>query len=102
MNLEEDKSALRMTSDAMFKKSLQRERGEQKAFLDGWKIFAQQQMAVLDLGFRFKDVFGEISNLDLKFMGDGPLPHDINVLIGVNGVGKSQILHQIVADCLAR
>ena len=98
VNFEEDKSALRMTSDAMFKKSLQRERGEQKAFLDGWKIFAQQQMAVLDLGFRFKDVFGAISNLDLKFMSDGPLPHDINVLIGVNGVGKSQILHQIVAD----
>jgi len=98
VNHEENVAAIRLMDTVIFRKSLQRERGEQKAFLDGWKIFARQQMAVLDLGFRFRDVFGEISTLDLKFQGTGLLPHDINVLIGTNGVGKSQILHQIVRD----
>ncbi|CAN7660681.1 ATP-binding protein [Phenylobacterium sp. LjRoot225] len=94
----QDPSATGLMSSSTFKKSLQRERGEQKTFLDGWKIFARQQMAVLDLGFRFEDVFGQISTLGLKFQSEGPLPHDVNVLIGTNGAGKSQILHQIVRD----
>lgn len=94
----QDVSATDLMSSSTFRRSLQRERGEQKAFLDGWKIFARQQMAVLDLGFRFEDVFGEISTLDLKFQSDGLLPHEVNVLIGTNGAGKSQILHQIVRD----
>lgn len=98
VHVDEDAAAIRLTGETMFRKSLQRERGEKKAFADGWKVFAREQMAVLDLGFRFRDVFGEISNLNLKFQSDGPLPHDINVLIGVNGVGKSRILHQIVQD----
>jgi AAA domain, putative AbiEii toxin, Type IV TA system len=98
VHIAEDPTALRLIDTVIFRKSLQRERGEQKAFLDGWKIFAGEQMAVLDLGFKFKDAFGEISRLDLKFHTSGLLPHDINVLIGTNGVGKSQILHQIVRD----
>jgi len=74
VNHEENVAAIRLMDTVIFRKSLQRERGEQKAFLDGWKIFARQQMAVLDLGFRFRDVFGEISTLDLKFQRRGEVP----------------------------
>jgi ABC-type Mn2+/Zn2+ transport system ATPase subunit len=100
VNTERDPAAISLIESTSFKKSLQRERGDVKAFLDGWKIFARQAMAVLDLGFRFNDVFGETSTLELKFQARGPLPHDVNVLIGPNGVGKSQVLHQIVKDWL--
>lgn len=34
--------------------------------------------------------------MQLKFSSTALLPHDINVLIGPNGVGKSQLLHQMV------
>ncbi len=98
VNTVQDAGAIGLTQTTAFNKSLQRERGSVKAFLDGWKIFARQTMAVLDLGFRFSDVFGSVSNLDLKFQSEGPLPHDVNVLIGANGAGKSRILHQMVQD----
>lgn len=94
----EDVAAIAMSQSQGFEVSLQRERGSIKAYLDGWKVIARQTMSVLDLGFRFRDVFGQASVLQLKFQSDSPLPHDINVLIGANGAGKSQVLHQIVAD----
>lgn len=98
VNTAQDEAAIALTQTTPFNKSLQRERGSVKAFLDGWKIFARQTMAVLDLGFHFRDVFGAVSTLDLKFQSDGPLPHDVNVLIGANGAGKSRVLHQMVED----
>ena len=98
MNVAQDDQASELIDTAAFRKSLQRERGEVKSFLDGWKLFASQAIDVMDLGFRFKDVFDEISNLELRFSAEGLLPRDINVLIGPNGVGKSQLLHQIVRD----
>lgn len=96
-----DASAIEMLGGRGFKDSLQRERASQKAFLDGWKVLERQATAVLDLGFRFNDVCGSVSTLDLKFQGDNPLPHDVNALIGPNGVGKSRVLHQIVEDWMA-
>jgi len=100
VNIEQDKSALALIDSSPFRKSLQRERGEMKSFLDGWKVFARQAVDVMDLGFRFRDVFGEVSTLDLHFGAKGLLPRDVNVLIGPNGSGKSQLLHQIVRDWL--
>lgn len=93
-----DERAEALVATPGFDKSLQRERGNIKAFVDGWKILENQNIAVLDLGFRFNDVFGNISTLRLKFQSESPLPHDINVLIGPNGSGKSQLLHQMVKD----
>lgn len=90
--------AIQLTRSKGFKDSLQRERGSQKAFADGWKVLDSQATSVLDLGFVFEDVCGGSSTLSLKYSADGPLPHDINVLIGPNGVGKSRVLHQIVKD----
>ncbi|PZQ11850.1 MAG: AAA family ATPase [Ancylobacter novellus] len=97
----EDDDAIALSRTDGFKNSLQRERGSTKAFLDGWRVFEQQLIAVLDLGFRFKDIYGDVNTLSLKFSSDGPLPHDINVLIGPNGHGKSQTLHQVVQDWIS-
>lgn len=96
VRIEQDTDSLDLIQSQGFKDSLQRERGAIQSYLDTWKIFAKQDIAVLDLGFRFHDVFNQTSLLSLKYQSDSPLPHDINVLIGANGSGKSQLLHQIV------
>jgi len=100
VHLQQAPTALELVDSQPFKDSLLRERGESKSYLDGWKIFAAEAMAVLDLGFQFRDVFGNASTLQLKFKQAGLLPRSVNVLIGPNGVGKSQILHQMVQDWL--
>lgn len=101
IHVAEDAQAIALSQTEGFQNSLQRERGSVKAFTDGWRVFDQQVIAVLDLGFRFKDVYDNMSTLNLKFRSDGPLPHDINVLIGPNGHGKSQTLHQLVQDWIS-
>jgi len=100
VRIAEDRAANQLVGTTGFNVSLQRERGSVKAFLDAWKIFSRESIAVLNLGFRFVDVYDEISTLNLKFQSDNSLPHDINVLIGPNGAGKSRVLHQIVASWL--
>ena len=93
-----DEAAAALTQSAGFSDSLQRERGSVKAYLDGWRVFERAAIDVLNLGFQFNDVYGNSSHLDLRFQSESPLPHDINVLIGPNGVGKSQALHQMVGE----
>lgn len=100
VNIAQDARAVELLDSTAFRKSLQRERGDIKSFLDGWKLFARQAVDVMDLGFRFTDVFGEMSTLELRFGAHGLLPRDINVLIGPNGAGKSQLLQQMVRDWL--
>jgi ABC-type Mn2+/Zn2+ transport system ATPase subunit len=100
IHLQQDPAALSLIDSQPFQDSLLRERGETKSYLDGWKLFSAEAMSVLDLGFEFKDVFGDTSTLSLKFKQISILPHNVNVLIGPNGVGKSQILHQMVEDWL--
>lgn len=92
--------AMNLTNSKGFKDSLLRERGSQKSFLDVWKVLERKATAVLDLGFKFQDVFDEHSVLNLKYQAENPLPHEVNALIGPNGVGKSRVLHQIVEDWL--
>ncbi len=94
----EDEVAKALVDSEGFEKSLQRERGSVKAYLDVWRILEKKAIAVLDLGFKFENVRGDISTLNLNFQSESRLPHEINVLIGPNGSGKSQILHQIVND----
>ncbi len=96
-----DEKAIAMTKSKGFENSLQRERGSQKAYLDVSRVLERKATAVLDLGFKFNDVCGNISTLNLKFQAGNPLPHDVNALIGPNGVGKSRVLHQVVEDWLA-
>jgi predicted ATPase len=94
--LEDDSEALRLLTSLGFRNSLQRERGSIKAFLDGWKLFGRESISIENQTFVFSSVQDEMLKLELKFVSESPLPHDINVLIGPNGVGKSQLLHQIV------
>lgn len=91
-----DEAALTLVASKGFKDSLQRERGSVTAYLDGWKVLENLAIAVQDFNFGFRDVFDAKSTLTLNFDPNALLPHDINVLIGPNGVGKSRVLHQIV------
>jgi len=99
--IDEDKDALRLIRAHGFTNSLQRENGSIKAFLDGWKLFSGQSIADENQVFNFRTSNGQISELELRFISESILPHDINVLIGPNGIGKSQLLLQIVRDWLA-
>lgn len=97
----DDAEAKALVDTEGFRKSLLRERASTQAFLDGWRVFERQAIAVMDLGFRFENVFGNTTMLELKFQPRTRLPHDVNVLIGPNGYGKSQLLHQIVKDWIS-
>lgn len=102
IHVKDDASAQEMIQEGGFKDSLQRERGSIDAFNSGWKILDQKSLAARDVDFSFKDVFGQRSSLKFKFgVGETSLPRDINVLIGANGTGKSQLLHQMVKAWLA-
>lgn len=98
--IEDDGDALRLLATEGFRKSLQRERGAIKAYLDGWKLFGRETITIGNQIFRFRERGEQVSTIDMRFASASPLPHDINVLIGPNGVGKSQLLHQIVANWL--
>lgn len=98
--IQDDDDALRLLNTEGFRKSLQRERGAIKAYLDGWKLFGRQSITIGNQAFTFRSASGELASIDLRFDSPSPLPHDINVLIGPNGVGKSQLLRQIVDDWL--
>lgn len=98
--IKEDRDALRLIMNDGFYKSLQRERGAVKAYLDGWKLFGRQSISIGNLTFQFRTSKRGYLPLDLRFESNSPLPHDINVLIGPNGVGKSQFLHQLVKNWL--
>lgn len=102
IHVKDDPGAQEMIQGGGFKDSLQRERGAIDAFNNGWKVLDQKSLAARDVDFSFKDVFGERSSLTFKFgAAETSLPRDINVLIGANGTGKSQLLHQMVKAWLA-
>ncbi|MDY6922622.1 MAG: AAA family ATPase [Pseudomonadota bacterium] len=94
--VEPDIAAAALVETQAFRVSLQRERGAVKAYLDGWQVFDNQRIEVTSSRFHFINVAGGASTLELNFEPVNPLPHDINVLIGPNGVGKSRVLHEIV------
>ena len=100
VHIVEDSNSLELVSSSGFKKSLQRERGSIKAFLDGWRFLNKQGISIGNMTFRLHTSAGDIQPLSLNFATVSPLPHDINVLIGPNGIGKSQALIQIVDDWL--
>jgi ABC-type Mn2+/Zn2+ transport system ATPase subunit len=100
VHIAEDADSIRLTQSEGFSSSLQRERAAVAAFLDGWRFFQQLGISIGNLVFNFKDATGVLQPLPLNFAMSSPLPHDINVLIGPNGVGKSQTLIQLVESWL--
>lgn len=102
VHLTDDDSARGLVETEGFHDSLQRERGSIEAYLDGWRILDRGSVAANNIIFKFEDVYKNISKINLRFNHiHSPLPRDINVLIGANGVGKSQLLHQIVEAWIA-
>lgn len=96
----EDQAAIAMIESEGFKKSLQRETGAIRSFNDGWKLFTDQGIRIGNQDFIFTSTMGNELTLSLRFTAPVPLPYDINVLIGPNGTGKSQLLLHIVRDWL--
>jgi ABC-type cobalamin/Fe3+-siderophores transport system ATPase subunit len=92
----QDNKALGLIETSGFSTSLQRERSQQKAFNDGWKLLNGQTLNVADLSFNFRNPTGELSTLQMNYMSDSLLPHDVNVIIGPNGVGKSWLIRQMI------
>lgn len=92
----EDTQAIQLLDTEGFRTSLQRERSSQNSFADGWNKLAGKELGISDLKFTFRDTFDDLSELALKFASRSALPHDINVIIGPNGVGKSSALRQMV------
>jgi energy-coupling factor transporter ATP-binding protein EcfA2 len=102
VHIKDSTEVQKLIRSAGFKDSLQRERGSIESFSDGWKVLDQSSITAIDIPFEFKDVFNNQSSLSLKFSKDTTgLPREINVLIGANGTGKSQFLHQMVDAWLA-
>lgn len=91
-----DDAALNLITASAFETSLLRERGGQRAYAENWRILTGVATPLANLSFRYQDVNGELRPIDLAFSAESLLPHDINVVIGPNGVGKSQLLRQIV------
>jgi hypothetical protein len=94
--IHEDEHALRLIALPAFKYSLLRERGDQRAFSEGWKLFTGANSTVENIHFAFIDRDGNAQNILFEFASASLLPHEINLLIGPNGVGKSQLLHQFI------
>lgn len=99
--LEEDATSTLMTQTEGFRRSLQRERGSVTSFLNGWKLFSRAEIQVANLKFHFDSPRGGRQTLNLRYDSASLLPHDINVLIGPNGVGKSQALRHMVRHWLS-
>lgn len=96
----EDEQAFPLVQSPGFERSLQREQGATRAFLDGWKLFSNREISIENQRFHFESASGGELTLDLRFSATRPMPYDINVVIGPNGVGKSQLLQHIVKDWL--
>ncbi|MDF3983289.1 AAA family ATPase [Luteibacter sp. PPL201] len=99
--IQDDDESRALTNTEGFRKSLQRERGAVTAYLNLWKFFSNAGISVGSFSFRFRTALGRINSLDLEFPPDSLLPHDIHVLIGPNGIGKSQALLQLVEHWLS-
>lgn len=97
--IKEDPDALRLIQTDGFRVSLQREPGSVAAFLDGWKFLGGERIFVGDQTVIFR-AHDDLHSLTLRFASEHPLPHDINVLVGPNGTGKSQLLQQLVYSWL--
>lgn len=92
----QDDKALALIDTEGFRDSLQRERSSQNSFAEGWRVLNGEVLDVANLSFTFRNPTGDLSTLHMNFASKSLLPHDVNVIIGPNGVGKSSLLRQMV------
>lgn len=91
-----DKKAISLTQSEVFKTSLMRESGANKAFQDGWlRLDNEKEVEINDFTLNLR--LNEMSSIPIGFrFQTGILPSDINVLIGPNGIGKSHSIKTLV------
>lgn len=91
-----DEKMEKLIDSDVFRISLLRESGANKAYQDGWQIFDSKEKSVIgDFSLTMPDNDGQQWVVDFRF-NSNILPYDINVLIGPNGVGKSFSLKSLV------
>jgi ABC-type cobalamin/Fe3+-siderophores transport system ATPase subunit len=92
--LKEDSTAIEMSNAEGFSVSLLRDRSAAVALDDGWRLFGKDSIEISNFDFNFA-LSDSSKSINFKFE-ENLLPHDINVLVGPNGCGKSQTLHKMV------
>lgn len=86
----------KLIDSTVFRISLLRESGANKAYQDGWRIFESEEKSQIgDFSLAMPSDDGPSWRVDFRF-NSNILPYDINVLIGPNGVGKSYSLKSLV------
>lgn len=100
VNVIDDENAKSLVNSDGFRTSLQRESGSIKAFEDGWKFLKEVRTRIEDFSFRFQ-LRPKEDPLEINFkLNSNILPYDINILVGPNGVGKSQALQNLAESLL--
>ncbi len=91
-----DPEMSRLMDSDVFRISLLRESGANKAFQDGWQAFhSNEKYQIGDFALAMPAEDGPPWNVKFRFNSQ-ILPYDINVLIGPNGIGKSYSLKRFV------
>jgi len=100
VNILKDSLAVSLCDTEDFSTSLLRETDANKAYIDGWKIFDENQITeMFDFSTNIMTRECTLQTINYKFNSQ-ILPYDINVLIGPNGVGKSHCLKLLVDNIL--
>ncbi|MCQ7061596.1 hypothetical protein MRO53_24565 [Escherichia coli] len=94
-NINQDKITQALIETEIFKTSLLRESGANKAYLDGYLIFQNIHAEIRDFQLNILSKNGGVNKIPFKFEST-LLPYDINVIIGPNGIGKSHCLKSLV------
>lgn len=95
-NIVKDSQINSLIESNSFEISLLREASAKKAYNDGWLVFINDKVSVIDdFVLNIQRRGGGSQSIRFKFNSE-ILPYDINILIGSNGIGKSYCLKSLV------
>ncbi|MDN2668339.1 AAA family ATPase [Vibrio sp. 14N.309.X.WAT.E.F5] len=98
IRIKDDESIINLSNNSAFSTSLLRDRSAGVALQEGWRLFNDDFIEISNFSFDF-DIGNKSKSIPFDFETK-ILPHEINVLIGPNGCGKSQTLHKMVSKWL--